>query len=466
MELRKPCERSVAPRKRRPRLASVLLVAVLIFMLMLLLLWFVHMPGLSPPAPMPSEPTQASAEAVRQPIDFRMDDFEIGWLAYHDAVMHTEDGGAHWMDADMPAIPAPPAAVPDGMLPWMAGRLPSPDTITVESKQYKVKKAQFLTANVGWALTEAAVQSAQQVPLWVTADGGQTWGHASSAEAVQGLAAERLRMQSIRHEAAYYPDSQTARQAIQSDWMLMPSTAAPGDIILVRHRSPGALEWQGKSYELQTFGAGYFTYLPVPMKTKPGTYAIGDQELTVKDKKFDTQHLKVTKQMESMRQDIQRIQADQKKIDRARSTSMPEFLFSGPFMKPVEGVLTTPFGYTRYVNGRLDSSHMALDLAAKQGTPVKAANDGVVVLAENIYLTGNAVYIDHGMHLFSQYAHLSELRVKAGDRVKQGDIIGLVGSTGFSTGPHLHFTFWAHNVPVNPDLFFDTTPFHWLEAAR
>jgi murein DD-endopeptidase MepM/ murein hydrolase activator NlpD len=67
------------------------------------------------------------------------------------------------------------------------------------------------------------------------------------------------------------------------------------------------------------------------------------------------------------------------------------------------------------------------------------------------------------MGLFSQYAHMSELRVKTGDKVKKGDIIGLVGTTGFSTGPHLHFTFWANNVPVNPNLFFDSTPFKWLQ---
>nr|WP_246362538.1 M23 family metallopeptidase [Paenibacillus alba] len=164
-----------------------------------------------------------------------------------------------------------------------------------------------------------------------------------------------------------------------------------------------------------------------------------------------------------MKQDTARIDADQKKIDQARSKSEPAFLFSGPFVKPIEGILTTPYGYTRYVNGKYDSAHLAVDLAAKEGTPIKATNDGVVALADSLYLTGNSIYIDHGMGLFSQYAHLSELRVKTGDRVKQGDIIGLVGTTGFSTGPHLHFTFWAHNVQVNPDLFWGTTPFRWVE---
>jgi hypothetical protein len=72
---------------------------------------------------------------------------------------------------------------------------------------------------------------------------------------------------------------------------------------------------------------------------------------------------------------------------------------------------------------------------------------------------------DHGMELFSQYIHLSKMYVKPGKRVKRGDIIGTVGSTGFSTGPHLHFAFWAHNIQVNPNMFFGTTPFKWLKVS-
>lgn len=282
------------------------------------------------------------------------------------------------------------------------------------------------------------------------------------AKLAEQMKAEEERLAAASAEAPFYADRDTAQRVMESAWSLLPETAAPGDAVLVRSAQAGEVKWEGKTYKLAPFGAGYFTYLPLSLGVKPGSYPIGEATLTIKPKKFETQYLKVTKQMESMKQDSTRIAADQKKIDLARSTSEDEFLFSGPFVKPVEGILTTPYGYTRYVNGKLDNSHRAIDLAAPEGTPVMATNDGVVALAETLYLTGNAIYIDHGMGLFSQYAHLSKLNVKAGDRVKQGDIIGLVGTTGFSTGPHLHFTFWAHNVPVNPDLFFGTTPFQWL----
>ncbi|WP_240343981.1 M23 family metallopeptidase [Paenibacillus sp. SYP-B3998] len=392
--------------------------------------------------------------------------------------MRTEDSGATWQDAglDVPSESLAGVELVDDSIKELMGLevigssgvngsvSQNPQTAVLDSTTYSLKQSQFLTPRIGWALLAnpkdaATIQSA----LLVTADGGQTWNAGLKPAVREAILKEKDRLQKLKREAALYATKDTAKAVIGSKWKLVPDTAAPGDVVLVRHDEPGSITWLGKTYTLQPFGAGYFTYLPTTMQAKAGKYPIGDQVLTIQGKKFETQYLKVTKQMESMKQDTDRIQADQKKIDLARSKSEPEFLFKGPFVQPIEGILTTPYGHTRYVNGKYDSSHLAIDLAAKEGTPIKATNDGVVALADTLYLTGNAIYIDHGMGLFSQYAHLSELRVKTGDRVKQGDIIGLVGTTGFSTGPHLHFTFWAHNVQVNPNLFFNTTPFQWLK---
>lgn len=425
-------------------------------------------------------PSASPSPPPREAVSFHMADFDRGWLKYADGTMTTADGGAHWQEAaaDMPAAEAQPEAenagaqAPDSLLDELMhtgadGKLIPPQppvTITLGAKTYSVKQSQFLTAKIGWALLTDAKDF--QPPLLVTADGGQTWHSEVTADIRAVMQEERSRMSKLKQESALYASTNTAKAAMSPLWTLLPSTASPGDVVLVRHSGPGQVEWLGKTYKLQAYGAGYFTYLPITMQAKPGTYPIGDQTLTVQAKKFETQYLQVTKQMESMKQDTQRIQADQKKIDLARSQSAAEFLFSSDFVQPIEGILTTPYGYTRYVNGKYDSSHLAIDLAAKEGTPIKATNDGVVALADSLYLTGNSIYIDHGMGLFSQYAHLSELRVKTGDKVKRGDIIGLVGTTGFSTGPHLHFTFWAHNVQVNPNLFFNTNPFHWLKTKE
>jgi murein DD-endopeptidase MepM/ murein hydrolase activator NlpD len=263
----------------------------------------------------------------------------------------------------------------------------------------------------------------------------------------------------LKSEAALYAEQ--ADTVMKADVSLLPAVTYQGDVILVRTKQATEIKWQGKTYPLLAYDSGYFTYLPIPMDTKPGNYTIEGQTLQVKGKSFDTDRLTVTKQQEAMTQDTKRINADQVKINLARSKSDPTFASTDSFMIPIQGRLSTPYGYTRYVNGKYAGSHRAIDLAAPTGTEIHATNAGRIVLAEPLYLTGNSIYMDHGMNLFSQYAHLSKLLVKTGDIVKKGDIIGLVGTTGFSTGPHLHFTFWVGNSPVNPNLFFDTTPFQW-----
>jgi murein DD-endopeptidase MepM/ murein hydrolase activator NlpD len=260
-------------------------------------------------------------------------------------------------------------------------------------------------------------------------------------------------------EAVLYAEQ--ADKVMSADVVLLPAVTFPGDAILVRAKKAAVIKWQDKTYPLQPYDSGYFTYLPISIKTKPGKYTIEGQTLQIKAKTFETDRLTVSKQQAAMRQDTKRINADQKKINLARSTSAPTFASTEAFMIPAKGRLSTPYGYTRYVNGEYAGSHTAIDLAAPTGTEVRATNDGRIILADALYLTGNSIYMDHGMNLFSQYAHLSKLLVKTGDIVKKGDVIGLVGSTGFSTGPHLHFTFWVGNNSVNPNLFFGTTPFRW-----
>ena len=112
--------------------------------------------------------------------------------------------------------------------------------------------------------------------------------------------------------------------------------------------------------------------------------------------------------------------------------------------------ISSPFGGRRFINGRPAGVHKGVDFAAPKGTPVLATLSGKVVLAGYLPLTGNTVIIDHGWGLMSLYAHLSEIKVKYGQFVKQGQIIGKVGSTGRSTGPHLHFGIYLNDVAVDP----------------
>jgi hypothetical protein len=460
-------KRSSAKGQGRNRISfAILLVLLAVLAFAAVILWFVYY---STASDLKSTITGNGADASipaavipkRELLDFHMASFNQGWARYTDGTVATDDGGMTWRAAAAETASASQLGEVDetAAVSWLSGKEMSPLVINVQGREYAVHKSQFLSRNVGWAMLASG--EAAEAPLWITADGGVTWSSKVTADIALQVEAERERIQAAAKEASFYTEQGAAQKAMEADWTLFPETSSPGDMVLVRHQQPGEVTWEGRTYTLEPFGSGYFTYLPMSLGIKAGSYPIGDAVLTITPKKFQTQYLQVTQQMAAMKQDTKRILEDQKKIDLARSQSQPEFLAASNFIMPVDGILTTPYGYTRYVNGKFDSSHRALDLAAKEGTPIKATNDGVVALSELLYLTGNSIYIDHGMGLYSQYAHLSELRVNTGDYVKQGDIIGLVGTTGFSTGPHLHFTFWAHNVPVNPNLFFDTTPFHW-----
>jgi murein DD-endopeptidase MepM/ murein hydrolase activator NlpD len=119
---------------------------------------------------------------------------------------------------------------------------------------------------------------------------------------------------------------------------------------------------------------------------------------------------------------------------------------------PTSGRLTTDFAQIRFVNNEISSSrHSGIDIATLSGTAVVAPNRGTVTLAApGLLSTGNTIVMDHGMGLFTSYYHLSAMNVNAGDVVNKGDVIGAVGSTGFSTGPHLHYAVSIYNTYVNP----------------
>ena len=138
-------------------------------------------------------------------------------------------------------------------------------------------------------------------------------------------------------------------------------------------------------------------------------------------------------------------------IKSALSNSSTEITPSFDFVAPVPGIVTSPFGKQRFVNGMPRSAHLALDLRGSIGTPIVAPLKGKVVLIGDYFYTGLTLILDHGHGLFSSYAHMSGIKVKLGDLVEQSNEIGLVGATGRVTGPHLHWTVYFDGNKVNPE---------------
>lgn len=124
-----------------------------------------------------------------------------------------------------------------------------------------------------------------------------------------------------------------------------------------------------------------------------------------------------------------------------------------PFAWPVEGRITGVYGSRRWYNGQPGTPHWGIDIAASEGTPVRAPADGLVTLSYDLFLSGGTIFLDHGQQLTSAFLHLSEMNVEPGDWVRQGDVIGAVGATGRATGPHLDWRMDQAGKRIDPALW-------------
>ena len=239
-------------------------------------------------------------------------------------------------------------------------------------------------------------------------------------------------------------------------------------IILLTSTQVNAIEFKGK------FLQGHY----IVGKTDPSAKIIVDKkEVKVskdgyfvfgldRDRKFDLTITKIingkkeiiTKQVLKRKYNIQRIDGlDEKKvtppesvykrikeennkIGKARAINSDLPFFKNQFIMPVEGIISGVYGSQRILNGKPRWPHYGIDIAAKQGTMIKSSGSGVVTMAEDdLYYTGGTIIMDHGHGISTIYSHLETVMVSVGDKINQGDIIGTVGSTGRSTGPHLDF---------------------------
>ena len=150
---------------------------------------------------------------------------------------------------------------------------------------------------------------------------------------------------------------------------------------------------------------------------------------------------------------LERIKKEQVFFNQMRSVNSNNEFFYSKFLKPTTGITSGKYGSQRVLNGKPRRPHMGLDIANKKGTSIYATAEGVVTLAQkNLYFTGGTIGIDHGHGITSVYYHLNSLNVTKGQKVLQGEVIGAMGSTGRSTGDHLHFGIYWKQIALDPEL--------------
>ena len=213
------------------------------------------------------------------------------------------------------------------------------------------------------------------------------------------------------------------------------------------------------------YAGGHAALLGLDLETAPGPHVwrlavlepgLDPQrlsgKLTVLPRRFREQRLTVPPGMADLDPETeQRAVAEGQRLQMLYRTISPERLWRGRFVRPVAG--TEPpsgFGARRIINGKPRAPHGGADYAAPRGTPVVAANAGRVALIGDFFFPGRLVAIDHGLGLYTLYFHLDTVTVAEGDRVDRGQPLGTVGTTGRSTGPHLHFGAQLGSARVDP----------------
>jgi murein DD-endopeptidase MepM/ murein hydrolase activator NlpD len=245
----------------------------------------------------------------------------------------------------------------------------------------------------------------------------------------------------------------------------------PGDVVRISVQSATPLKQvEGTAFErpiafiVASDRRSATGLLGLAADTKPGTHTIELYVETTTGERVDVRrNLVVSKAMfrsQTLRVDprfvqppadaLPRIEKERARLGELSHAIDHERPWRAPFKKPLATPVSEPYGVRRTFNGELASQHRGVDLKGAMGAPIAAPGAGRVVLADNLYYTGNTVVIDHGAGVQSLLAHMSRILVTEGQIVERGETVGEVGATGRVTGPHLHWSAWVGGVSIDP----------------
>ena len=241
----------------------------------------------------------------------------------------------------------------------------------------------------------------------------------------------------------------------------LPETAPQGSLIIGESSTADLILVDGESIKISPDGFYVFAISreqvePVNITFIRNNEITDSEQIFIEEQDFDIQRIDgLPEQMVTPLGDdiIKRIITENNFIKDVKQIDLDLTFFKEKFVMPTDGIISGVFGSQRILNGIAKSPHRGIDIAAEKGSRVIACNDGIVIHAENdLYYTGGTIILDHGHGVKSIYAHLSSVDVVLNQQVSRNEIIGKVGSTGRSTGPHLHWGVMVFDTYVDPLL--------------
>lgn len=236
--------------------------------------------------------------------------------------------------------------------------------------------------------------------------------------------------------------------------------------------SPSVSAWNNRHVVLAMLGTDVLTINPGPQSLEVQAMVGGKKMrwvrgIRISPKFYPRQELTLPSKMVTPPESVQdRIKKERERTTLAKNRWSDQRMWQLPFHRPVPGETTSSYGLRRFLNKKPKDPHRGLDFEAETGNAVEAVAQGRVILAEGHYYAGNSLYLDHGNGVISLYFHLKKFLVAQGDLVKKGQKIGLVGSSGRATGPHLHLSVSVQGQLVDPAPLFKNTPDELLQYEK
>jgi len=256
--------------------------------------------------------------------------------------------------------------------------------------------------------------------------------------------------------------SGTASFAVEPSIVIAPKTIVPGGLMVVTvKKTAGPVEgsFNGKHLYFNPAKKAYQAVVGIDLNADPGTYPLAltvdgrsiKRDVVIARKKYPVQKLTLPEDMVVLSPENEaRTEREQRRMAAIWPFDSLR-VWRGSFIDPLPGkALGTPFGVRRIINNIPKNPHSGVDITADEGEPVRAPNDGVVILVDDQFYSGNSVVLDHGQGIYTMFFHLSMFKVKYGQAVRKGDVIAFVGSTGRATGAHLHWGARVQGAKVDP----------------